>query len=67
MPHARRIARLRAAMEKRGLDAVLITQPHNVYYLSNFRPMMWNLVQPFDDPEGFVLVERDRVSFICDD
>src|SRR6185436_2040890 len=27
----------------------------------------WNIVQPAEDPEGFVLVEPDRVTFICDD
>jgi len=67
MSHKTRIERCQKLLAERNLDALLVSQPHNVNYLSGFRPMMWNLVQPADDPEGFVLVERDRMTFLCDD
>src|SRR5439155_17419110 len=67
MSQADRVKFLRQTMREQGLDAFFVSQPLNVYYLSAFRPMMWNIVQPAEDPEGFVLVEPDRVTFICDD
>lgn len=67
MAHALRIERLRRVLDEKRLDALLVTQPHNVHYLTGFRPMMFNVVQPIDDPEGLVLVERERTTFFCDD
>src|SRR5258708_38618845 len=67
MAQADRVNTLRKTMQARGLDAFFVSQPLNVYYLSAFRPMMWNIVQPAEDPEGYVLVEQERVTFLCDD
>lgn len=66
MSQSARISRLRDAMKQRGLDGYLVTHPLNVYYLTNFRATMWNVVQPLDDPEGSLLVEPQRLTFLCD-
>lgn len=66
MSQAQRVDRLRREMRTRRLDAFFVSQPLNVYYLTGFRPTSWNIVQPADDPEGFLLVEQDRSTFICD-
>lgn len=67
MAQSERVSRLRMEMAARGLDAYFVAQPLNVYYLSGFRPMTWTIVQPADDPEGFMVVERDHATFLCDD
>lgn len=66
MSCTQRISRLRTTLQQRGLDALFVSQPLNVYYFTGFRPTSWNIVQPAEDPEGFLLVERDRSTFICD-
>src|SRR5438093_8757430 len=35
----RRVERVQKAMAERGLDALLVTRPQNVYYLTGFRSM----------------------------
>lgn len=67
MSTAQRLQRLKASMRDRGLDALFVSQPQNVYYLTGFRCRSWNLCQPLGDPEGFVLVEPERLTFLCDD
>lgn len=62
-----RVQRLRESMKAAGLDAMFVSAPLNVYYLSDFRCRSWSLCQPLNDPEGFVVVEPDRVTFLCDD
>jgi len=61
-----RVDRLRGAMADAGLDAVFVSNPKNVQYLSGFHSMMPGEVQPFGDPEGFVLVQPDRCDLLCD-
>jgi len=62
----KRLMRLKAAMDKAGLDAVFVSNPKNVKYLTGFKTMMPGEVQGFGDPEGFTLVHADRCDFLCD-
>jgi len=61
-----RLARLRAAMKAAGLRAVFITNPKNVRYLTGVRALMGESVQPFGDPEYFVLATAERCDVLCD-
>ena len=53
-------------MQANDLDALFVSNPKNVQYLSDFRAMMPGDVQPLGDPEGFLLVQPDRYDFLCD-
>lgn len=61
-----RLGRLREAIRAGGVDAVFVTSPKNVQYLTGLRPMMEGLVMPFHDPEFFALVQADRCDVLCD-
>ena len=61
-----RLNRLKEAMKKAELDAVFVSNPKNVKYLSGFKTMLPGEVQGFGDPEGFVLVHAHRCDFLCD-
>jgi len=61
-----RLSRLRDAMRAAGLDAVFVSSPKNVQYLTGMKPMMEGLVMPFHDPEYFALVQADRCDVLCD-
>jgi Xaa-Pro aminopeptidase len=61
-----RLERLKAAMNKANLDAVFVSNPKNVMYLTGFKTMLPGGIQSFGDPEGFVLVHSDRSDFLCD-
>lgn len=61
-----RIERLNKGMQANGLDAVFISNPKNVQYLSGFHSMMPGEVQPFGDPEGFVLFFQNEAHLLCD-
>jgi len=61
-----KIDRLRAAMSRVGLDAVFVSNPKNLKYLTGFKTTMPGDVQSFGDPEGFVLVHSARADFLCD-
>ncbi|MBY6275688.1 M24 family metallopeptidase [Symbiobacterium thermophilum] len=50
-----RLARLRARLEERGLDAVLIAKPHNRAYLSGFT-----------GSAGLLLITADRAALVTD-
>lgn len=63
---AQRLQRLRQRMGEAGLDAVFVSNPKNVQYLTGFRSMMPGEVQPFGDPEGFALITPDAVHLLCD-
>ncbi len=67
MPTAPRVQRLRQAMAAAGLDAYLVSQPQNVYYLSGYRCRSWSLAQPANDAEALLLIQPDDVIFLCDD
>jgi len=67
MAATKRIERLRAAMKAAGVDAMFVTQPLNVYYLTGYRCRSWSLCQPLNDLEALALVQQDRVTFLCDD
>lgn len=61
-----RIDRLKEALAGAELDAVFVSNPKNVKYLTGFKTMMPGEVQGFGDPEGFALVHGDRCDFLCD-
>ncbi|MFQ5429059.1 MAG: M24 family metallopeptidase [Phycisphaerae bacterium] len=61
-----RLKRLQERMNATGLDAVFVSNPKNVQYLTGFRSMMPGEVQPFGDPEGFALVFGGEVHLLCD-
>jgi len=63
---ALRIKRVREAMRKAGLEAVFVTNPKNVKYLTGFKTMLPGEVQSFGDPEGFALIHKNRCDFLCD-
>src|SRR5512140_683782 len=57
---------LKAGMNKAGLDALFVSNPKNVKYLTGFKTTLPGDVQSFGDPEGFVLAHAQRVDFLCD-
>ncbi|MBN2561330.1 MAG: aminopeptidase P family protein [Phycisphaerae bacterium] len=61
-----RLERLKAAMEKAGLEAVFVSNPKNVKYLTGFKTMLPGEVQGFGDPEGFTLIHAKGCDFLCD-
>jgi len=61
-----RLSRLRDAMRAANLDALFLTNPKNVLYLTGIPPMMEGLVCPFHDPEYFALVQPERLDVLCD-
>jgi Xaa-Pro aminopeptidase len=61
-----RLKTVRATMKKAGLDALFVTNPKNVKYLTGFKTVMPGEVQQFGDPEGFALVHKARCDFLCD-
>lgn len=61
-----RMGGVRGAMNRAGLDALFVSNPKNVRYLTGVKAMMCEIVQPFDDPEYFVLVQADRCDLLCD-
>ena len=62
----KRLDRLQQKMQAAGLDAVFVSNPKNVQYLTGFKPMMPGEVQPFGDPEGFALIRSGEVHLLCD-
>src|SRR5262245_18925176 len=61
-----RLASLRNAMKSAGLNALFLTNPKNVLYLTGIAPMMEGSVMPFNDPEYFTLVQQTRCDVLCD-
>src|SRR5262245_18479034 len=61
-----RLKRLQDAMRSAGLDALLLTNPKNVLYITGIAPMMEGSVMPFHDPEYFALIQSDRCDVLCD-
>ena len=55
MPHKKRLYDLRKQLEKRELDAVLINNPSNVFYLSGFT-----------GSNGCIIITSDRAFLITD-
>lgn len=64
--NAIRIKLARAAMQKAGLDAVFVTNPKNVKYLTGFKTILPGEVQNFGDPEGFALLHGKQCDLLCD-
>jgi len=62
-----RVQTLRESMKKSGIDAMFVTQPLNVYYLTGYRCRSWSLAQPANDAEALALVQPDRLTFLSDD
>lgn len=61
-----RLLRVTAAMADADLDALFVSNPKNVLYLTNFHTTMPGEVQPFGDPEGLVLVTDGEAHVLCD-
>ncbi|WXG42691.1 MAG: Xaa-Pro peptidase family protein [Promethearchaeati archaeon SRVP18_Atabeyarchaeia-1] len=65
-----RIDKLRKVMERKGLNALLLMSPSNVYYVSGFSPMMGGtpatLLLPYEGEPSLILpspeIERSRES-----
>jgi len=64
--NAARLEKLQRRMQEQGLDAVFVTNPKNVQYLTGFMSMMPGEVQPFGDPEGIVVVHAGQCHLLCD-
>lgn len=64
--NANMLTKLQSAMKTTGVDALFVSNPKNVKYLTGFKTTMPGEVQSFGDPEGFVLVHPARVDFLCD-
>jgi Xaa-Pro aminopeptidase len=60
------IKSLKTVMQKNGLEAMFVSNPRNVKYLTGFKTTLPGDVQSFGDPEGFVLAHDQRVDFLCD-
>lgn len=61
-----RLVRLRALMDREGIDAFFVAGLHNIRYLTGFKPLMPGSVQRFSDPEALVFVQRDSCDVLCD-
>ncbi len=61
-----RLKRVHEQMQSTGLDVLFISNPKNVQYLAGFHSTMPGDVQPFGDPEGFVVVFQNEVHLLCD-
>ena len=61
-----RLRRLQDAVRTAGLDALLLTNPKNVLYITGIAPMMEGSVMPFHDPEYFALIQPERCDVLCD-
>ncbi len=61
-----RIKKIQTSLKKQNIDALLVANPYNVYYLSGFRPMIYKVVQPLDDPEGYLLVTQNACILLTD-
>lgn len=61
-----RLLRVTAAMADADLDALFVSNPKNVLYLTNFHTTMPGEVQPFGDPEGLVVIADGEAHLLCD-
>ena len=61
-----RLNKLRDAMKAGGMDAVFVAGPKNVQYVTGLKAMMEGNVQPFNDPEYFAVVQKNRCDVLCD-
>lgn len=59
---AERIRKMRAAMEKKGVDVTILMRPENVFYFSNFNPILISHVPYFiiTEDDAFLLVHCIR-------
>lgn len=64
--NAKRIERLKKGMNSAGFDALFISNPKNVQYLSGFHSTMPGEVQSIGDPEGFVVAYQGEIHVLCD-
>jgi Xaa-Pro aminopeptidase len=62
MSHPLRLERLRAGLEARHLDGLLVSQPESRYYLSGYT----GHDLPPRDSAGYLLVTRDRAMLLTD-
>src|SRR5918912_1993999 len=62
MSHAQRLERLREALDRRGLDGLLVSQPESRFYLSGYT----GHDLPPRDSAGYLLVTRDKAVLLTD-
>jgi Xaa-Pro aminopeptidase len=62
MSHADRLGRLREALDRQGLDGLLVSQPESRFYLSGYA----GHDLPPRDSAGYLLVTRDRALLLTD-
>lgn len=61
-PHAGRIERLRALLDQRGVDGLLVSQPESRYYLSGYT----GHDLPPRDSAGYLLITRNKALLLTD-
>ncbi|HWL95564.1 MAG TPA: Xaa-Pro peptidase family protein, partial [Phycisphaerae bacterium] len=64
--NAQRVSRLTDEMKHAGVDALFISNPKNVQYLTGFHATMPGEVQLFGDPEGFAVAFEGKIHLLCD-
>lgn len=64
--NAQRLSRVTEAMKKEGLDALFVSNPKNVLYLTGFKTTMPGEVQHFGDPEGYAVIHDGVCHLLCD-
>ena len=60
------VLRLSAAMADMDVDALFVSNPKNVRYLTGFQATMPGDVQPLADPEALLLVTAGETHLLCD-
>lgn len=70
LPHCNRymkkIQKLINTTKDKGLDAVFISNPKNIYYLSGYGCSNFAQVQTISDPEAFLLITKDKTYILAD-
>lgn len=61
-----RVKKLKEQLNKLGIDAMFVSNPQNIQYLSGYECMVYDLAQKIDDPEVFLLITSNK-NFIMSD
>lgn len=61
-----RLTGVTQSMQRDGLDALFVSNPKNVLYLTGFKTTMPGEVQHFGDPEGFAVIYKGECHLLCD-
>lgn len=66
MSYKKRIQKIQTDLKSNQLDALFVSNPDNVYYLSGYQVEHYSGTQPIDDPEAFLLVTPDNCFILVD-